>query len=93
MFSVPGRCDFIRHDCVGGIVTIGGGPGSIEQYWIATYSKKMYFYADVVVAFLGHIVGKAGLACEPGKVSAVPDWHAPGSVKQVRQLVGFIGYY
>ena len=46
-----------------------------------------------VDAFMGHIVGRAGLPCDPGKVSAVRDWHAPGSVKQVRQFVGFIGYY
>ena len=45
------------------------------------------------VAFLGHIVGRAGLACDPGKVSVVRAWHSPGSVKQVRQFVGFIGYY
>ena len=45
------------------------------------------------VDFLGHIVGRAGLACDPEKMSAVHVWHAPGSVKQVRQFVGFIGYY
>ena len=45
------------------------------------------------VAFLGHIVGRAGLTCHPGKVSAVRAWHVPGLVKQVQQFVGFIGYY
>ena len=35
------------------------------------------------VAFLGHIVGQTGLACDPNKIS----------VKGVRQFVGFIGYY
>ena len=45
------------------------------------------------VAILGHIVGRAGLACDPGKVSAVRAWHVPDSVKQVQQFVGFIGYY
>ena len=44
-------------------------------------------------AFLGHIVGRAGLACNPEKLSAVRAWHAPGSVKQVCQFVGFVGYY
>ena len=50
-------------------------------------------FMQTEVAFLGHIVGRAGLACDPGKVSAVRDWHAPASVKQVRQSIGFIGYY
>ena len=45
------------------------------------------------VAFLCHIVGWTGLACDPEKITAVRNWHAPGSVKQVRQSVGFIGYY
>ena len=41
------------------------------------------------VAFLGHVVGRAGLACDP----AVQTWHTPDSVKQVCQFVGFVGYY
>ena len=45
------------------------------------------------VAFLGHIVGRAGLACDPEKLSAVRAWHTPGSVKQVRQCIGLVGYY
>ena len=38
------------------------------------------------VAFLGNIVGCAGLACDLAKLSAVRAW-------QVRQCVGFVGYY
>ena len=44
-------------------------------------------------AFLGHIVGRSELACYPVKISAVRAWHEPGLVKQVRQFVGFAGYY
>ena len=36
------------------------------------------------VALLGHVVGRAGLACDPEKLSAVRTWHTPDSVKQVR---------
>ena len=57
----------------------------LEQLRIATESKE--------VPFLGHIVGRAGLACDLEKLSAVRAWHTPGSVKQVRQLIGFVGYY
>ena len=45
------------------------------------------------VVFLGHIVGRTGLACDPAKLSAVRNWHAPDKVKGVRQFVGFVGYY
>ena len=55
-------------------------------------AKKCTFM-QTEVAFLGHIVGRTGLACDPVKISAVGVWHAPGSVKQVRQFVGMVGYY
>ena len=45
------------------------------------------------VVFLGHIVGHTGLACNPAKLVAVRNWHAPDKVKGVRQFVGFVGYY
>ena len=39
--------------------------------------------------------GRTGLACDPAKISAVRNWHAPDRVKlkAVRQFVGFVGYY
>ena len=45
------------------------------------------------VTFLGHVISRTGLACDPDKLSAVWAWHPPDSVMQVRQFVGFIGYY
>ena len=45
------------------------------------------------VGFLGHIVGRSGLACDPNKLSAVRDWHEPTKLKGVRQFIGFVGYY
>ena len=38
-------------------------------------------------------MGRTGLACDPAKLSAVRNWHAPDNVKAVRQFVGFVGYY
>ena len=35
------------------------------------------------VGFLGHIVGRTGLACDPEKLSAVRNWHEPNRVKAV----------
>ena len=50
-------------------------------------------FMQTEVIFLGHIVGRTGLACEPAKLSAVQNWHAPDKVKAVRQFVGCVGYY
>ena len=50
-------------------------------------------FMQTEVVFLGHIVGWAGLACDPEKLSAVRAWHTPSSVKQVCQFAGFVGYY
>ena len=54
---------------------------------------KKCMFMQTEVAFLGHVVGRAGLACDMDKLSAVRAWHPPDSVKQVRQFVGFVGYY
>ena len=43
--------------------------------------------------FLGHIVGRAGLECDPNKVSAVANWIPPSTTKGVREFLGFTGYY
>ena len=63
--------------------------GCLSVFGLQLKAKKCTFM-QTEVAFLGHIVGHTGLACDPAKISA---WHAPGSVKQVRQFAGFVGYY
>ena len=45
------------------------------------------------VPFLGHIVGHAGLECDPNKLSAVANWIPPSTIKGVREFLGFTGYY
>ena len=64
----------------------------LSNFGIQLRANKCIFM-QIEVGFLGHIVGRTGLACDQGKVSAVCTWHAPDSVKQVRQFVGIIGYY
>ena len=54
---------------------------------------KKYTFMQTEVGFLGHIVGRTGLACDLEKLSAVRNWHEPNPVKAVRQFVGFVGYY
>ena len=42
---------------------------------------------------MGHIVGRAGLECDPNKLSAVANWIPPCTIKGVREFLGFTGYY
>ena len=38
-------------------------------------------------------MGRAGLECDPTKVSAVANWIPPSTIKGVREFLGFTGYY
>ena len=64
----------------------------LSDFGLQLKAKKCTFM-QTEVAFLGHIVGRTGLACDPDKLSAVRNWHEPNRVKAVRQFVGFVGYY
>ena len=64
----------------------------LSDFGLQLKAKKCTFM-QTEVAFLGHIVGRTGLACDPEKLSAVRNWHEPNRVKAVRQFVGFVGYY
>ena len=64
----------------------------LSDFGLQLKAEKCTFM-QTEVAFLGHIVGRTGLACDPDKLSAVRNWHEPNRVKAVRQFVGFVGYY
>ena len=64
----------------------------LSNFGLQLKAKKLTFM-QMEMVFLGHIVGRTGLACDPAKLSAVRNWHAPDKVKGVRQFVSFVGYY
>ena len=64
----------------------------LSDFGLQLKAKKCTFM-QTEVGFLGHIVGRAGLSCDPDKLSAVRDWHEPTKLKGVRQFIGFVGYY
>jgi len=45
------------------------------------------------VSFLGHIVSKDGVSCDPEKVAAVRDWQTPTCISDVRSFCGLASYY
>ena len=64
----------------------------LSDFGLQLKAKKCTFM-QTKVAFLGHIVGRTGLACDPENISVVRNWHAPDKVKAVRQPVSCVGYY
>ena len=45
------------------------------------------------VPFLGHVVGRHDLECDPEKIEDVKSWPVPDCLKSIRQFLGFVGYY
>ena len=64
----------------------------VAEYGLQLKSTKCNLFRTSV-PFLGHIVGRAGLECDPNKVSAVANWIPPSTIKGVHEFLGFTGYY
>jgi transposase InsO family protein len=54
-------------------------------------SKCEFFKSKVT--YLGHVVSEEGIQADPEKIAAVKSWPVPKSIKEVRQFLGFTGYY
>ena len=88
------RCLVYLDDVILFVGTVTEALGRLEEvlsrlsnFGLQLKAKKCTFMQT------GHIVGSTGLACDPAKLAAVQNWHAPDKVKGVRQCVGFVGYY
>ena len=57
----------------------------------AKFSKYEYFLIEV--KFLGHVVSASGASVDPEKVKAVMSWERPKLVFEIRNFLGFTGYY
>ena len=62
------------------------------SYGLQLKSTKCHLF-QTSVPFLGHIVGREGLQCDPKKIEDVKSWPVPDCLKSVRQFLGFVGYY
>jgi len=45
------------------------------------------------VTYLGHVVGRDGVATDPEKVQAVKEWALPHDFPELRTFLGLVGYY
>ena len=44
-------------------------------------------------SYLGHIMSEEGIRTDPAKIEVVKSWPVLKSVNEVRQFLGFTGYY
>ena len=54
--------------------------------------SKCEFWLDEV-NFLGHVIGRGGVAVDPSKVEAVLEWERPTTITEIRSFLGLAGYY
>ena len=54
-------------------------------------SKCEFFKTETT--YLGHVVSSEGIKADPKKTDAVHSWPVPKNGKEVRQFLGFAGYY
>ena len=64
----------------------------LRSYGLQLKSTKCHLF-QTSVPFLGHIVGRRRLECDPVKIEDVKVWPVPDCLKSVRQFLGFVGYY
>ena len=64
----------------------------LRLYGLQLKSTKCHLFRSSV-PFLGHIVGRHGLECDPTKIEDIKSWPVPDCLKSVRQFLGFVGYY
>jgi hypothetical protein len=54
--------------------------------------EKCRFFVTSV-GYLGHVVSKEGVSTDPDKTEKIKDWPTPKSAAEVREFLGFAGYY
>ena len=54
---------------------------------------KKYEFFKTRISFLGLIVSRDGIECNPKKIEAIKNWKRPTTVHDVRSFLGFTNYY
>ncbi|GKD49005.1 putative reverse transcriptase domain-containing protein, partial [Tanacetum coccineum] len=62
-----------------------------EEKLYAKFSKCEFWLSKV--QFLGHVVDSEGIHVDPAKIESIKDWASPKTPTEIRQFLGFAGYY
>ena len=63
----------------------------LRQHGLKLEPSKCHLLREEV-KFLGHIISAQGIQVDREKVRALETWPAPKSVREVRQVLGFMSY-
>jgi transposase InsO family protein len=64
----------------------------LEESGLKLAPQKCKFFKEKVT-YVGHVVSKEGVEADPGKIEKVQNWPTPSNPEEVRQFLGFAGYY
>lgn len=64
----------------------------LREHGLKLKPRKCFLFKEEV-KFLGHIVSAKGVHVDGDKIKVLEEWPTPSSVKEVRQVVGFMSYY
>ncbi|GKD85651.1 hypothetical protein Tco_1356805 [Tanacetum coccineum] len=57
----------------------------------AKFSKYKFWLSKV--QFLGHVIDSEGIHVDPAKIESIMDWASRKTPTEIRQFLGFAGYY
>ena len=55
--------------------------------------RKKCQFIKKSVDYLGHVISRAGIAPDPGKIEKIANYKVPSSAEEVRSFLGLAGYY
>ncbi|EDN03595.1 hypothetical protein HCAG_01460 [Histoplasma mississippiense (nom. inval.)] len=64
----------------------------LKQHQLYANTEKCSFYTQEI-DFLGYIVGVDGISMDRSRVSAIEDWPAPRTYREVQVFLGFANFY
>ncbi|KAK3506733.1 hypothetical protein QTP70_018861 [Hemibagrus guttatus] len=66
--------------------------GRLGEFQLFLKAEKCSFHQPSV-QFLGYNISSSGIQMDEGKITAVRDWPAPATVKELQRFLGFANFY
>ncbi|KAK3548264.1 hypothetical protein QTP70_007188 [Hemibagrus guttatus] len=66
--------------------------GRLREFQLFLKAEKCSFHQPSV-QFLGYNISSSGIQMDEGKITAIRDWPAPATVKELQRFLGFANFY